>query len=246
MMSSAGLVGKSPRQPTRVARHYNPSRCRSGRVGRVCSGFRNLLLVQLKSNRLLFVTDDEGLTKSIKDGFSALSHVEFCSPDALPYHTTRIASGRTVILVLPGKGFESVEARGIVDGGIARLLAGRLWRKLVVVREREGCSGFNQGIPSPPTANCRTCQCYRRTLNPATWLVELSLSLLYRRHLTAQQLIRILPYSIWWHRFQLQDTPIDETLRKLVKENLVKKEKGRYTCIVKECCWSNAKSRIRK
>ena len=60
---------------------------------------RNLLLVQLKSNRLLFVTDDERLTKAIKDGFSALSHVEFCSPHDLPYHTTRIASGRTVILV---------------------------------------------------------------------------------------------------------------------------------------------------
>ena len=68
---------------------------------RFVEDLRNLLLVQLKSNRLLFVTDDQGLTKAIKDGFSALSHVEFCSPDDLPYHTTQIASGRTVILVAP-------------------------------------------------------------------------------------------------------------------------------------------------
>jgi hypothetical protein len=56
------------------------------------------------------------------------------------------------------------------------------------------------------------------------------LSLLYRRHLTAQELLRILPYSVWGHSFQTQNIPINETLQKLVKEDLVKKEKGRYTC----------------
>jgi hypothetical protein len=142
---------------------------------RFVEDLRNLLLVQLKSNRLLFVTDDERLTKAMEDGLSALSHVEFFSPEDLPYHTTRIASGRTVILVALEEAFERVEARGIVDGGIAKLLAGRLWRKLVLVRKSEAVRASTRVIPQPQLliAELASAIHVEGLSNPATWLAEL-------------------------------------------------------------------------
>ena len=103
---------------------------------------------------------------------------------------------------------------------------------MVLVRKSEAIRASTRVIPQPQLLIAELASAIHvdESSNPATWLVELLLSLLYRRHLTAQELLKILPYSVWGQRFQSQDIAINETLQKLVKEYLVKKEKGRYTC----------------
>jgi CRISPR/Cas system-associated endonuclease Cas1 len=188
--------------------------------------------VQLRSNRLFFVTNEERHAKAIKEGLSVFAHTEIFSFDSLCYQSTRAASGRTIVLVSPEKVIEGARAKGITDAGIAKVLAGRLWRGLVVVQETEDAVRVpTRMIPQPHLLLAELANSiHEEGSDSTTWLVELLLSLLYRRHLTVPDVLRILPYSSWWYKFQSQGIPIDETLRRLVKENLVKERKGRYTC----------------
>jgi len=136
------------------------------------------------------------------------------------------------VLISPEKVVGSVEAKGIVDGGIAKLLAGLLWRKLVVVRESGEAAGIStRPFPQPQQLLAELAQSFAIGVTDSTaWLNELLLALIYRRHLTAKELLRMLPYSIWWHKFQPQHILIEETLRTLTIRKLAKKEKGRLTC----------------
>ncbi len=115
------------------------------------------------------------------------------------------------MLVSPEKAVESFEARGVIDGGIARLLAGRLWRKLVAVREAEEADGIStRALPQHQSLLAELASGISAGVNDsAAWLNELLLSLLYRRHLTAKELLRMLPHSLWWHKFQPQGNQID-------------------------------------
>ncbi len=186
----------------------------------------------MRSNRLFFVTSEERHAKAIKEGLFVFAHTEIFSFDSLCYQSTRAVSGRTIVLVSPEKAIEGARAKGITDGGIAKVLAGRLWRGLVVVQETEDAVQVStRMIPQPHLLLTELANSiHEEGSDPTTWLVELLLSLLYRRHLTVPDVLRILPYSSWWYKFQSQGIPIDETLRRLVKENLVKERKGRYTC----------------
>jgi hypothetical protein len=176
--------------------------------------------------------NDENRVKAIEESFSALANVEICSYRDLCYYSTRAVSGRTVVLVSPEKAVESFEARGVIDGGIARLLAGRLWRKLMAVREADEADGIStRPFSQAQSLLTELASDVRAGVNDsAAWLNELLLSLLYRRHLTAKELLRMLPYSLWWHKFQPQGNQIEDALRALVEGKLVKEEKARYTC----------------
>jgi hypothetical protein len=193
---------------------------------------QNLLLVQLRASRLLFVTNDESHDKTIKESFSALASVDVYNFDDLCFQNTRTVSGRTIVLISPEIVVGSVEAKGIIDGGIAKLLAGLLWRKLVVVRESGEAAGVStRPFPQPQQLLAELAQSVAIGVTDSTaWLNELLLSLIYRRHLTVKELLRILPYSIWWHKFQPQRDLIEETIRTLTIRKLAKKEKGRLTC----------------
>jgi len=195
---------------------------------------RTFLLVKLKANRLVVVTADPESAKTVEEQFSRLAHVESYGFDNLCRHSTRAVSGRTLVLISPEKALGSAEARGKVDGGIAKMLAGRLWKTLVIFAESE--DGQDAVAKTFPTSEALLSEVARRIHDGAPlsdsdpWLDELLLCLLYRRHLTLSEVLKILPNSVWYHKFRDRHASTGDALQRLVREKFVREANGRFSC----------------
>ena len=92
----------------------------------------------LQLNRIVCVSDNEALDEAIKRRLGEFGYL----PRVLPYSSlgtinVRSARGKSIILVSPSATINDSPAKGMVDGGLVRLLSSRIWMDALAFREAD-------------------------------------------------------------------------------------------------------------
>ena len=189
----------------------------------------NLAFPRLLPSKTVYVSDDSSFNEDVKRRLAILGFKpHFVSYSDLGMMTGKDVSGRSVVLFSPVRALESGSTKGMVDGGLVRTLGNGLWRKIVVANESD---------QELVVANIATFEEVSQTLTnripeaefSKSWLYELLLTLLYRRHLTVPGLLRLASFSMWYGcKRSLSDVRI--AVAELDRMRLVRQNRGRFTC----------------
>ncbi len=151
----------------------------------------------------------------------------FLTYDELPLNNSTASRGAGVVLFSPERVMEGSARKGVVDGGLVRILAKRLWKLLLVIRESDSDLSI-QSLSLEDLARSLTRT--TATVDDSTWLRELVLILLYRRHLTIQELLEGVKKSAWWQLSGSAEQRVEEATGLLLRTNLIRQRKSRFTC----------------
>ena len=189
----------------------------------------NLAFPRLLPSKTVYVSDDSSFNEDVKRRLAILGFKpHFVSYSDLGMMTGKDVSGRSVVLFSPVRALESGSTKGMVDGGLVRTLGNGLWRKIVVANESD---------QELVVGNIATFEEVSQTLTnripeaefSKSWLYELLLTLLYRRHLTVPGLLRLASFSMWYGcKRSLSDVRI--AVAELDRMRLVRQNRGRFTC----------------
>lgn len=183
-----------------------------------------------RSYRYLFVSNQAEVEKNIKTILSNhIDQIEFLNYSDLVINNGRTVSGYSLILLFPIGALENSPFVGRVDGGLIRVILPRLWKNLVVTREVDVALGVHRS--NNPESTLRSVSLSLRAMDDSTsWLNELLLTLLYKRHPTMTKLMKEIKSSLWWQANQSIEGQIRDTLNVLQKLRVIQERKGRLTC----------------
>jgi hypothetical protein len=182
----------------------------------------------LQLNRIVCVSEDQALREAIGQRLGEFGY----RPEALAYSDlgtidARSARGKSIVLVSPTVAINAANAKGIVDGGLVRLLGSRIWRDALAFREAD----VPLSIVSVHALG-ELALWISKGIEPApkTWLHELLLTLLYRRHESVSHLVRLMADSVWGQLVHCDAALVKQARAELLREELVSDENGGLTC----------------
>ncbi len=83
------------------------------------------VLPGLQLNRILCISDDEGLNSEIKQQLNDFGYnPRFVSYSGLGTFDSRLVRGKSIVAISPTVAINESRAKGIVDGGLVRLMSG--------------------------------------------------------------------------------------------------------------------------
>ncbi len=183
----------------------------------------------LQLNRVLCVSDKEEQNSAIEKRFEEFGYrPEFLSYSDLRKTNAMTARGKSVLLISPAEAINESDARGMIDGGLVKLLTSKIWRNVLAFHETDAPLGITQ-----VRALDHLSEWISRGINerPKAWFYEILLTLLYRRHESVRGLQRLLAKSVW---SQLVRTDTASAIRQaraeFLRENLISERKGSLTC----------------
>lgn len=186
--------------------------------------------IRLRRNRYLFISDDNEFEKKLKTKLSSYTkQFQFTSYGDLVVADGRWARGCSVVLLYPNEAFQNEVFAGRIDGGIVRLAARGLWRNLAVTRavsEPLAVRGFSE-LESMVKM---TSSWFQGKGDSGSWLNELLLTLLYKRHLTVNKLLKEMMFCFWSQLNEVTENRIREALDGLVRLRVIRERVSQYTC----------------
>jgi hypothetical protein len=138
------------------------------------------------------------------------------------------ARGKSILLVSPAAAINESSTKGMLDGGLVKLLLSRIWRDALAFRETDAplhitpvrtldqlYQWVSKGISDPPKA----------------WFYELLLTLLYRRNESVKGLQRLVANSVWAqivHRDAADS--IRQARAEFLRDEFISERNGGLTC----------------
>jgi len=198
-----------------------------GRPDEVLAFLESWIRLRKRTGRCLFVLENEDRVKELKNKFRDPHLFSFLTYDDLPLNNSTASRGAAVILFSPERVIEGSARKGAVDGGLVRILAKWLWKLLLVTRETDSDLDIQSlSVEDLARSLIRTTP----TGDGSIWIRELVLTLLYRRHLTIQELLEGVKRSAWWHLSGSTEQQVEEATGSLLRTGLIRQRKSRFTC----------------
>ena len=183
----------------------------------------------MQLNRILCISDEEALNSGIRQRLDELGYrPEFLSYSDLRTTNAMVARGKSILLISPAAAINESDTKGMLDGGLVKLLLSRICRDVLAFQEADSSLAItpvrtldqlsqwvSKGIKEPPKA----------------WFYELLLTLLYRRHESIKSLKRLAANSVWAQLVR-KDTAdsIKQARAEFLREGFVSEQNGGLAC----------------
>ncbi|MDA4117039.1 MAG: hypothetical protein OK455_01690 [Thaumarchaeota archaeon] len=183
----------------------------------------------LQLNRILCVSDDEALDSAIRQRMDEFGYrPEFLAYSDLRTINAMAARGKSILLISPSAAINESETKGMLDGGLVKLLLSRICRDILAFRETDLplhltpvrtlghlSQWISKGIDTPPKS----------------WFYELLLTLLYRRHESILGLQRLVASSVWGQVVHRNTTDfIRQARAEFLQEEFISERKRSLAC----------------
>ncbi len=183
----------------------------------------------LQLNRILCVSDDEPLDSAIRQRLGEFGYrSEFLSYSDLRTMNAIAARGKSIILISPAAAINQSDTKGMLDGGLIRLLSSRICRDVLAFHEADAPLTI-----TPVRTLDQLSQWISKGINdcPKAWFCELLLTLLYRRHESIKSLQRHVASSIWSQSGGWNTTDsIKQARAEFLREGFVSEQNGGLAC----------------
>jgi hypothetical protein len=174
--------------------------------------------------------DDEEIEAGIRQSLDVLGfHPQFLTYSELATTDTTTIRGKFIVLVLPDTAVKESKARGMVDGGLVKLLASYVWRGLVATREVDAPLNTTS-VPTLDQMSKWASSSFRADTASKAWLNELLLAVLYRRHASSGKIRRFVSNSIWAQLAPWDAHSVAQASRDLQRRGLLTVASGNFTC----------------
>ena len=173
--------------------------------------------------------DDQTMQATIKQRLGELGFTaRFLAYADLATMNLSTVRGKSVVVISPVNALNEPRARGLIDDGLVRMMSTYLWKQLVAVWVTDAESHM-EAVSTLNQLSQRVSHDIAGGPSSRTWLEELLLTLLYKRHTSLRGLTRLVENSTWWHTEYGSVGLVKEALLHLRRTGLVSEKRGSYT-----------------
>ncbi len=191
----------------------------------------NLVSPRLQPNRIICIVDDEQVETSISKNLAAFGfRPQFLSYSDVATIDTTTIRGKSIVLAFPEAAINDSKTKGIIDGGLAKLLTSQVWKALVVALESDVAPPQITPVPTLDQMSQRLSKSLNVAIASKAWLNELLLAVLYKRHASSGKILRFVSNSIWAQLAPWDAESTGQALRDLQRRGLLSVHRGTFTC----------------